>query len=181
MQQNNILTLIIAIFCSISTYAQPYINGPIKTGVTSASGVSNPVAGYQWSEVSYDAPNLTYSSTSAGYNGSKLAGTTGFRLADDFTIADLPVGVKWNITSLEFLAYQTGYTGAVSPFNEVYVQIWNGDPRVAGSTVVFGDLTTNRFASSSEIQAHRTFNSVAPSPGTTPGTTRRIWKIVANA
>ena len=130
---------------SINVLAQPYVNGLVKTGLNTLSNVANPTVGYQWSECAYDAPGTTYASTSAGFNGSKLdaAGLGGFRLGDDLVIPNVPTGVKWNITSLEFLIYQTGYAGVASPVNEVYVQIWDGNPSLPTSSVIFGNMTTN--------------------------------------
>ncbi|HPI54624.1 MAG TPA: T9SS type A sorting domain-containing protein, partial [Chitinophagaceae bacterium] len=171
------LPFLFALLISNVCFAQTYINGSVVTGTSTYSGVTNPSAGYQWSETAYDAPNTTYSSGSAGFSCNRTSSNTGFRLADDFVI---PAGEKWTINTVEFLAYQTGYAGVTSPFNEMYVEIWNGAPNVSGSTIVFGDMVTNRFSSSSEILAHRIFNTVAPAPGTTPGTTRRIWKTIAN-
>lgn len=173
-----ILPFLFALLISNVCFAQTYVNGSVLTGTSTYSGVTNPTVGYQWSEVAYDAPNTTYSSTNAGYSCNRTSSNTGFRLADDFVI---PAGEKWTINTVEFLAYQTGYAGVTSPFNEIYVEIWNGAPNVVGSTIVFGDMVTNRFSSSSEIFAHRIFNTVAPSPGTASGTTRRIWKTIANA
>lgn len=50
---------------------------------------------------------------------------------------------------------------------------------MAGAVSVFGNDTTNRFASSTEANIYRIFNSAVP-PGAVPGTTRRIWKVTAN-
>lgn len=185
--KNRIVQLISILFVIITVgqiQGQTYINGPYKTGVNTLSNVANPLPGFQWSEVPYDAPNTTYSSTTAGQNSAKLnaTNTSGFTLADDFTIPNTPVGVKWNISSMDFVAYQSGYTGTVSPINEVYVRIWDGNPSVINSTavVIWGDLTTNRFVSTGDANAHRIFNTVAPAPGTAPGTTRRIWTVRAS-
>jgi GEVED domain/Secretion system C-terminal sorting domain len=74
-------------------------------------------------------------------------GTIGFghqasalnRVADDF-ISD---GCAWKIDSIVFFGYQTGST-TTSTFTAVNFRIWNGVPNAPGSTVVFGDTTTNR-------------------------------------
>lgn len=69
------------------------------------------------------------------------ASTAGaFRLADDFTVP----AAGWSISTITFFAYQTGATACT--LTDVRVQVWNGPPN-AGGTVVFGDTTTNRFAS----------------------------------
>ena len=58
-----------------------------------------------------------------------------FSIADDFVLAN-----DVNIDSIDFYGYQTGST---SPsINEVYVQIWDGDPSGSGS-VIWGDMVTN--------------------------------------
>ncbi|KAB2966144.1 MAG: hypothetical protein F9K18_06010 [Thermoanaerobaculia bacterium] len=72
------------------------------------------------------------------------------RVADDFTISD-PGG--WQIDTITFFAYQTGST-TTSTINDIRLQIWDGPPG-AGGVVVFGDLVTNRLASSSFTNAYR--------------------------
>lgn len=68
----------------------------------------------------------------------------GFRVADDFTVPS----PGWFVNTITFFAYQTG-SGTSSTLNDVRVQIWNGPPNVGTSSVVFGDLTTNRLGSTS--------------------------------
>lgn len=65
------------------------------------------------------------------------------RIADDFTV---PGGESWTISSVVFYAYQTG-TGTTSTITGVNLQIWDGPPNVMGSSVVFGDDSTNRLSS----------------------------------
>lgn len=158
------------------TLAQTYSNGGLSTGATSNSGIAAP-AGYTWSEVQNNTGNTTESNTSAGFSAMYTSPTVSFFLADDFTI---PTGQTWQISTIDFFAYQTGYTGTTSPFNTVRVNIFNSDPSVAGAVSVFGDDTTNRFASSVDANMYRIFNSSVPAPGSAPGTTRKIWKITAN-
>src|SRR5690606_22404497 len=58
--------------------------------------------------------------------------------------------------------------------NAVYMRIWNGDPSNGTSTVVWGDMTTNRFASVEMSGAYRVLE-------TTQGDrTRAIQKVTAN-
>jgi|GEM_PF-956859 len=148
-----------------------YDNGPFQTGPTSKSGVAAP-AGSQWSELQNNAGDLTSSNTNAGV-GCQTAGTTENRCADDFIV---PVGETWTINQVIVHAYQTGFAGATSPFIGATLQIWNGPPGVAGSTVIFGDTTTNRLATSTDTSTFRLFNSAVPPPGAPTGTTRRIWQ-----
>jgi hypothetical protein len=155
--------------------AQTYDNGPLTTGTTTKSGVTAP-AGYTWSEVQNNTGNMTESNTNSGYSGTWNSSTAFFFLADDFTI---PAGAKWQISSIDFFAYQTGYTGATNPFTTVRVNILNADPSGAGAVSVFGDDTTNRYASGTDANMYRIFNSLYPTP-TAAGTTRKIWKVKAN-
>ena len=74
--------------------------------------------------------------------------TSGFRMADDFTV---PAG-GWNISTITFYAYQTGST-TTTTIDNVNLQIWNGVPGVG--SVVFGDTTTNRLAGSSFSNSYR--------------------------
>ena len=78
----------------------------------------------------------------------------GFRMADDFTV---PAG-GWNISQITFYAYQTGST-TTSTINNVNLQIWNGPPGQVGSSVVFGDTTTNRLAGSSFSNIYRVLDT----------------------
>ncbi|UOQ53650.1 T9SS type A sorting domain-containing protein [Hymenobacter cellulosivorans] len=151
---------------------QLYTNGNFTTGTTTKSGVVAP-AGFTWSEAQNNTGETTITNSSAGYTGSKSAG---YALADNFVV---PAGLSWTINSLSFFSYQSGYTGTTSPFTELYVRIWRGSPAAAGSTVVYGDLITNRYAGAVSTNSYRIFNSLYPTPNT-PGTTRLIWKVRAN-
>jgi hypothetical protein len=91
-------------------------------------------------------------------------------LADNFTL-----GQRCNLASVVFFAYQTGAPATPSPFTAYTLRIWNGRPGDPGASVIFGDTTTNRLASSVDTMIFRLFNSVVPAPGSPPGTTRRIW------
>lgn len=158
---------------ALPTQAQQlYSNGGFITGVTAKDGTAAP-SGYAWSEVQNNTGNTTESNTSSGFSSLK---SSNFELADDFTV---PVGRRWTISSVEVFGYQTGYAGTTSPFTELYVRIWDGVPGATGSTIVYGDLTTNRFSSSIDASAYRIFNSLYPTTSV-PGTTRRIWRITAN-
>ncbi|MFZ2487499.1 MAG: proprotein convertase P-domain-containing protein, partial [Anaerolineae bacterium] len=80
--------------------------------------------------------------------------SSGFRVADDFTV---PAG-GWNVATVTFFAYQTGST-TTSTMNAVNLRIWDGVPGQPGSTVVFGDTTTNRLASSTWSNDYRVLQS----------------------
>lgn len=154
-------------------YAQPYINGNLSTGTVTKSGVTAP-AGYTWSEVQNE-PGATFSNTTTGV-GTQILDTGGNRAADDFTI---PTGQTWNITKVTFYAYQTGYVGIFSPFTDVRVRIQNANPSSGASTVVFGDLITNRLLVSSDAMMYRVPNTTTPAPGTPAELNRKLFKIEA--
>ena len=65
--------------------------------------------------------------------------SSSFRLAQQFTV---PAG-GWLIDKFTVYAYQTGST-TTSTFTAMNFRVWNGAPNVVGSTIVFGDTTTNR-------------------------------------
>lgn len=119
-------------FCSLSALAGPilYNNGPL---------VTHPGGGYGGA----DASRVQSSSLGMSTFGWGHQYSLGYRVADDFTV---PSG-GWYIGSIMFFAYQTHSPTSPSPITAVYLQIWDGPPDVAGSSVVFGDLVTNRLIS----------------------------------
>ncbi|MBC7910705.1 MAG: VCBS repeat-containing protein [Pyrinomonadaceae bacterium] len=150
-----------------------YDNGPLATGATSRSGVAAP-AGTQWSEATNPLGNTQQANTTAGVSCSVTA--TVFRCADDFNV---PVGQTWTINQVIVFAYQTGFAGATSPITAATLRIWNGRPGDAGSTIIFGDTTTNRLATSTDSGLWRIFNTVVGSganPPTAAVTNRRVWQ-----
>ncbi|MEI2690141.1 MAG: hypothetical protein V9H69_10720 [Anaerolineae bacterium] len=116
-----------------------YDNGPQVTHPGGGAG------GADASAVQTGLGNSTY--------GFGHAVSSGFRVADDFTV---PAG-GWNVASITFFAYQTGSTTA-STINAVNVRIWDGPPN-AGGTVIWGDTTTNRLASSAWSNIYRVLDS----------------------
>lgn len=151
-----------------------YDNGPFQTGSTTKSGVAAP-AGAQWSEVQNNFGDTTAANTSGGLSCSLTA--TEFRCADDFIV---PGGQTWTINQVIVYIYQTGFAGTTGPVTSANLRIWNGRPGDPGATVIFGDTTTNRLASQTDTNTFRVFNTVAPPPGSAPGTTRRIWQVNIN-
>jgi hypothetical protein len=111
--------------------------------------------------------------------------STGYRVADDFTVTDAG---GWDIDSFVFGAYQTG-SGTTSTINHVNVRIWDGDPS-AGGTVIWGDTTTNRLATTGWSNIYRVLDTaltdtqrpimyVEATVGTTlpPGTYWIDWQV----
>jgi hypothetical protein len=82
--------------------------------------------------------------------------TAGLRVADDFTVT-APGG--WQIDQIVFYAFQIGAPTDPSTITAVNYQIWNGPPNVPGSSVVFGDTTTNRLVSSVWSNIYRVSDS----------------------
>ncbi len=145
-----------------------YNNGEFRTGRTSESGVLAPT-GFVWSENQHDTGNLTQANSVGGFGATFPL----LRLADNFTV---PPGQTWKISSVTVWGFVQNWTAGVSPFSGGVLQIWNGAPGVAGSSVIFGDVTTNRLLSSSRSDAYSIFNSVAPPPGNATGTQRLLWE-----
>jgi len=107
-----------------------------------ANIVTDPGAGvggadYSWA---YDGNSL----------GSSCAIAGPFGIAVNFDIID----ISWTIDSIRVYAYQTGST-TTSTLNDVRIQIWDGVPGAPGSTVVWGDLTTNRMTSTRYTNTYR--------------------------
>lgn len=163
-------TLLLLFVFPLFMHAQ-YDNGPLGTGTVSNSGVNAP-AGDEWSEVQNETGNTTYSNTLAGVSCSVTS--TVFRCADDFIV---PAGETWTINQVVTFAYQTGYAGGTSPITAATLQIWDGVPGDPGSSVIFGDASTNRLASTNDTGLWRIFNSAVPAPGATPATNRKIWNV----
>ncbi len=154
-----------------------YDNAGLATGATSASGVAAP-AGSQWSELQKNPNNDSNTTLGAGC---QLIGTaTNNRCADDFTI---PAGQTWTINQVVEFGYQTGFAGSTSPFVGANLRIWNGRPGDTGSTVIFGDTTTNRLATTVDTSVFRIGNTTGGNGGVglaIAGTTRRVWQINMN-
>jgi hypothetical protein len=137
-----------------------YDNGPLVT----ATGV-----GAGGADVSQLQTLLGLTTLGTNHNS---AAASPFFLADDFTV---PEG-GWTIDDIEFFAYQTGAGTGTSTFTSMFVQIWNGPPNDAASTVVWGDLEANVLASSAFTNIYRTADNVAD-PST--ATTRPIFRNTA--
>jgi hypothetical protein len=155
----------ITIIASCNSYAQLlYSNGPISTGATHIATSTAAPAGYTWSELQTPGTSIGFS----GFYNNAL--TSNFALAEDFVV---PVGQTWNLTNVNVYGYQTSFAGATVPIDVLRIRIWNGDPSLGTSTVVYGDMTTNvlNAAGSGEEFVYRV--------ATTTGTTRKVWRFNA--
>lgn len=115
------------------------------------------------------ARDVTVGLSSRGFN---MSNASAYRASDDFTITQTG---GWQIDTVDFYIYQGGMTGTTNPITAFYFQVWDGFPDDAGSTVVFGDLTTDRMASSTWMNAYRYLESDPTD------TTRPIMHVVATA
>lgn len=115
-------------------------NGPL---------ITNPAAGYNGADASVLQTNLGMNTYGFGNQF-----TYGYRMADDFQVSDAS---GWLVENLIFFTYQTGTYSfpPISTITGLYLQIWNGPPNNAGSSVVFGDLVTNRIADTYWISSYR--------------------------
>jgi hypothetical protein len=132
---------LLGLAASAAPAAVLYDNGPL---------VTNPGAGAGGADVS-GLQTLVGEST-YGYG---IQVGYGYRGADDFEISD-PGG--WNINSILLYAYQTG-TGTASTITAANLRIWNNVPDGSGSTLLFGDVTTNRLVSSAWSGIYRTMDT----------------------
>ncbi|QSB13645.1 S8 family serine peptidase [Natronosporangium hydrolyticum] len=82
--------------------------------------------------------------------GANVSAAGGFRVADVFTVDE----GGWQVDGLTFYGYQTG-SSTTSSFTAVNYQIWDGPPDEAGSSVVFGDSSTNQLRDTGWTNAYR--------------------------
>jgi FG-GAP-like repeat len=146
-----------------------YDNGPFITGTVSKNGVAAPF-GKQWSELQNDNGVTNQTNAILGYAClfSPNSGAN-IRCADDFIV---PVGETWTINQVVVYLFQNGAMS--NPVSNMNLRIWNGKPESAGSTLVFGDTTTNRFASGADTNSYRIPNTVFTQ--TNPVTLAPIWE-----
>lgn len=117
-------------------------NGPI---------VTNYGAGYGGADISL------LQSVSLGMNtlGFGHQFSLGYKVADDFTIND---AAGWDVSGITFFAYQTGST-TNSTITGVYFAIYDGDPMLPESNIVYGDFVTNRMTTTAFSNAYRVTES----------------------
>lgn len=146
-------------------------NPGLSTGALTLSGVPAP-AGAQWSETPRDAQAAN---AIAGFSAHARGAAGTYRFADDFTV---PPG-GWRVERFSFFAYQPGAAG--SPFVGLSLRLWEGRPGDPGSRVIFGDDATSRLSGVSATNLYRVFNSVAAPQPQAPDTSRRLWRLDADA
>jgi hypothetical protein len=104
--------------------------------------------------------------TTLGMNtlGAGIQFVSGNRMADDIVVDE-----TWTVEAITVYGYQTG-SPTTSTMTGGYVQVWDGDP-TAGGQVIWGDVVTNRMASTAWTNSYRLSEG-------TPGTTRPVMSIV---
>jgi hypothetical protein len=117
-------------------------NGPLPTGTVATDGTVAP-DGTAWSESRGGTIGWTASPRSTGAK---------FRIVDNFTV---PAGETWSIDDVHVFSYVSDSPTSPSRIVGGTVQIWSGDPSQPGSTLVYGDDSTNRFISSAFSNVYR--------------------------
>tara|TARA_A100000171_G_scaffold50980_1_gene63816 strand:- start:2526 stop:5489 length:2964 start_codon:yes stop_codon:yes gene_type:complete len=100
-----------------------------------------------------------------GTYGAGVQISAGNRIAEDIILAD-----DYDITSMDFFAYQSFTPTAPPTIDAINVQIWDGDPSLGTSSVIYGDATTNVLTSVVWSGAYRQLES-------SPNTDRAIHRI----
>lgn len=95
-----------------------------------------------------------------------FAANSNYNVAEDFTLT-----ASSTVSQVQVYQYQSNST-TTSTFTALYLQIWDAQPGTAGAGVVWGDLATNRLASSSWTGAYRVTRTVT--------STRPIMELSAN-
>ena len=108
------------------------------------------------------------------------------RVADDFVV---PAG-GWRVAAFEFDVFQPGASALAPSYDRAHVRVWDGAPGAVGSSIVFGDLATNRLVSARFANAwrvtglgsalERPIHEVRASTGTlvlAPGTYWVEWQV----
>jgi hypothetical protein len=99
----------------------------------------------------------------------------GLRVSDDFVV---PAGTTWSLTRLDVFAYQVSSTFSIA---SATLRIWSGPPGEVGSTVLFGDATTNRLANVQPTTTQRVFNTLVGPAITAPDVSRRVHQVSLDA
>lgn len=123
-----------------------YSNGKLSTGTVSSSGLVAP-QGYELSEIgpAYLAGMPCYYIT---YNPDDSK----FSVSDDFII---PQTETWNIENVSFYVINPAPVSSNFPVKNVVMEIYDGNPELAGSKIVSGDMETNIFKSSTPTNIYR--------------------------
>lgn len=139
-------------FVACSASAQLYVNG---------SFVNSPGTGPSGTDESW----LFDASLAMGNYGYGASTSTYYRVSDDVVV---PVGATWTIDSLYLYSYQTGAPNTTSSITAVNIRIWNDNAGVPGTTLLWGDTTTNRLARSVWTNCYRVLESATGTSSSRP-------------
>lgn len=156
-----------------SNAGQPDTVG-LSTGPVTSSGVAAP-SGSFWSELQDDTVFSSNAVCGVGCHSLNDAGA--YRLAEDFAVSG---EFGWRVDYASFYVYQPGWSQSAAPFAGVNVRIWSGVPGEAGSQIVWGDATTNRFVGAMATSYYRVFHTTMPPFPPVPNTSRRVWRVIAD-
>ncbi|MBX2889245.1 MAG: T9SS type A sorting domain-containing protein [Ferruginibacter sp.] len=157
---SGLIVFLLSFLATMPGWAQPYVNGNLRTGTSNAAGTFTPGTGFFVSELQ---TGNTAIGSSASYNA-------GLSMADDFTI---PAGQTWNISGMEFYGYSTGYTSTTPFYDTLFIKIYDANPSTGTPTPVWGDFLTNRLGVVVRDSTYR----VTSQP---PFDNRMIWRIKGN-
>jgi hypothetical protein len=175
---NRFLTVIILFQSLVSLSQQQYVNGNLSTGSISRSGVMAPT-GYTWAELQ---SNLGEPSITNDQNGYEIYYGANYEnlFADDFVV---PSGQTWSIHNFEFFVY--GVQVSFMPVTQLGMEIWNGDPSLATSTKLYGDITVDTFDATNSGEAFMyIIRNTSYNPGgigsSQTNLESKVWKIRGN-
>ena len=139
----------------------------------SNSGAVAP-AGAMWSELQNTINDNSISNFTVGF-ACNNAGAGSYHLADDFVV---PTGQRWNILSVSVYAWVSGAT--TNPFDKLCIEVWNGNPSLQGSSIIFSDLATNVLLNVIDTLVYGIPNTLVPAPGRPAIANNKIWKLTGN-
>jgi hypothetical protein len=147
-------------------FAQLWDNGAQGNGVliTHPNGMTGAAAGAHRSAISPTPATLF------GIGAAQPS----IRVADNFTVT----GPGWDITSFQFFGYTTG--AAAPGVSAVSIRIWDGAPGELGSTIIFGDTSTNFLSSGGWATGPGGLAIYRTTSTDTAGTTRRLQQATAD-
>lgn len=125
-----------------------YINKILATGTTSSTGLVAP-PGMQFSEIK---PSLNYGMNCFYLNFQENAR---FTISDDFII---PQNEIWNINTISFFVINPDPVSTNFPVKNIAIEIYDGNPDLASSKKLYGDLDTNLFKSATPTNTYRITN-----------------------
>ncbi|MBC7555370.1 MAG: hypothetical protein H7195_00190 [Chryseobacterium sp.] len=126
-----------------------YSNGKLSTGTVSSSGLVAP-QGYELSEI-----GAAYLEGMPCFYLTFNPDDSKFSVSDDFVI---PQNESWNIENVSFYVINPRPISPNFPVKNVVMEIYDGNPELASSKVISGDMGTNIFKTSTATNIYRITN-----------------------